>query len=577
MAKKDKHQHQHKPQQKAQAAKTTSSQEGILIKLDTWFEKHSTKLFYALLLLSTLFSLLLFDSKVSEGGDDSSYIQRAWSFLHEHTFPYFQGPAYPVFLSVFVKMFGLNVIALKFFSVICQIGFVWFTYKTFVKRIPYTVLFALISFISFNAFIQYYASQTFTETFFLFVQSICLYVTFNIIDSIDQDAGWIDGLKKDYKKWLLFGFMFLLLTISKSIAFVTIIAVLLYFVLNKNYKQMVYAIVFFLIMRLIYQLVTTALFGPNSSNQLEMMLRKDLYKPEAGHEDFGGMIDRFFQNFYTYMSMHVYRILNIRNVDSDAANIIPGYAYLTAIIMAVFTFLSYRKNKFVFFCSLYMIVLCGGIFVGVQANNMQDRLIIIAMPLIFLILFYGVYELSKRSGTMQFIVVAFAAVMLIVTVGKSSIKAEQNITALKKNLSGDIYYGYSPDWVNFLKMSKYCADSLPEGTQVLSRKPNMSFIYGNGKKFVGQYLVTTTNADSIKMEWQAEKVQYVLLPNLRMNPAKNNGRIINTIHRMLGPYDEKYSQNVKLVKTIGTIEKCELYQITYGPAVPRTPAAGPVK
>ncbi|MCW3085730.1 MAG: hypothetical protein JWP12_3096 [Bacteroidetes bacterium] len=566
MAKKDKHQHQHKPQQKAQTIKTVSAEEGIFVKLDTWFEKHSTKLFYILLLLSTLFSLLLFDSKVSEGGDDSSYIQRAWSLLHEHTFPYFQGPAYPVFLSVFVKMFGLNVIALKFFSVICQIGFVWFTYKTFVKRIPYTVLFALISFISFNAFIQYYASQTFTETFFLFVQSICLYVTFNIIDSIDADAGWIDGIKKDYKKWLLFGFMFMLLTISKSIAFVTIAGVLLYFVLKKNYKQVVYAIVFFLIMRIIYQLLTTAIYGANDSNQLEMMLRKDLYKPELGHEGFGGMIDRFFTNFYTYMSMQMYRILNIRNVENDAKYILPGLSYITAIIMGVFTFLSYKKNKYVFFSCLYMLVLCGGVFFGVQANNMQDRLIIIAMPLIFLVLFYGAYELAKRSGILQFLVLAFAAVMLLVTIGKSSIIAEKNITALKKNLNGDVYYGYTPDWVNFLKMSKYCADSLPDSAQVLSRKPNMSFIYGNGKKFAGQYWVTTTNADSIKMEWQTKKIQYILLPNLRMIPGKNNGRIVNTIHRMLGPYAEKYPQNVKLVKTIGTIEKCELYEITYGPA-----------
>jgi hypothetical protein len=144
----------------------------VLEQLDSWFERHSKKIFFCLLFFSTLFSFLLFDSKVSPGGDDSSYIERAWLFLNEGKYPYFQGPGYPVFLSLFVKLFGLNLVMLKMFSVLCQLGFVSVTYFTFRKRIPYTVLFALISFISFNSFIQYYASQTFTETFFLFIQSI---------------------------------------------------------------------------------------------------------------------------------------------------------------------------------------------------------------------------------------------------------------------------------------------------------------------------------------------------------------------------------------------------------------------
>ena len=106
-------------------------------RINRWFERHEKIIFYSLLFFSTLFSFLLFDAKVSDGGDDSSYIERAWSLLHEGKFPYYQGPGYPIFLSMIVKIFGLNVIALKMFSVVCQFGFVWFTYKAFVKRIPF--------------------------------------------------------------------------------------------------------------------------------------------------------------------------------------------------------------------------------------------------------------------------------------------------------------------------------------------------------------------------------------------------------------------------------------------------------
>jgi hypothetical protein len=91
----------------------------------------------------------------------------------------------------------------------------------------------------------------------------------------------------------------------------------------------------------------------------------------------------------------------------------------------------------------------------------------------------------------------------------------------------------------------------------------MSFLYGNGKKFVGQFWVTTTDPDSVQMEWKEKNIRYVMIPNIRQNPKKNNGKVINTIHRMIVPFYKKYPQKVKLVKTIGKAEKCELFEITY--------------
>ena len=531
----------------------------ILGKLDNWLERHDRRMMYVVLISSTLVSLLLFDSKVSPGGDDSSYIERAWSFLYDGKFPYFQGPGYPVFLSIFVKIFGLNVIALKFFSVFCQFGFVFFTYKSFVKRIPYTVLYALLFFISFNNYIQYYSSQTFTETFFLFQQSLAVYLTFKLMDSMSETDGWVDEFKKNYLKWLVFGLMFVLLSLAKSIAFASILGVIAYFILKKNYKHAVYALVAFIVIKIIYQLIITSIYGPNTSDQMELLLRKDLYKPEGGHEDFSGMIDRFFNNFNTYISLHMYRIMNLRK--TDTLLVIPALSYISSIILGICVFLSYRRNKYIFFTGIYFIILCIGIFFGVQASNMQDRLIIIVMPFIFIILFYGMYELTKQYPGIQYAFVIFSVLMLFVTIGKTLSLAKENVIALKKNLSGDIYYGYTPDWENFLKMSKYCADSLPADVGILSRKPNMSFIYSNGRRFVGQYITTTMDADSVLMSWKNNHVGYILLPKLRKDPRKNNGEVINTIHRMLGPVYQKYPQKVKLVKTIGTAESCELYQL----------------
>lgn len=552
MSKKEKH------KVKSQASvKSGSSNVGrksdLFEKIESWFEKYDKKVFYLLLIVSTLFSYILFDSKVSDGGDDSSYIERAWSLLYEHKFPYFQGPGYPIFLSIIVKLFGLNVIALKIFSVVCQFGFVWFTYKAFVKRIPFTVLFALISFISVNSFIQYYSSQTFTETFFLFIQAISFYIVFKIIDSIKPEQNLLSSLKDNYWKWILFGLLFVLLSISKSVAVVAIVAVIIYFVLYKNYKQAIIALASFVVIRLIYQYVTTSMYGASTSDQFEMILRKELYKPELGYEDFGGMLNRFFNNCNTYFSLHIYRIMHLRPDKYDITSFVPFFAFLTSMYILVCTFLGYKKNRFMFFTSVYVIVLCGGIFFGIQAKNMQDRLIIIVMPFIFLLLFYWMYMLAKKYSGMQAIFILFVSGMLLVNVIFSISDMKEN--SKKAN--------YTPDWQNFLEMSKYCADSLPDSARVISRKPSMSFLYSRGKKFVGQFVATSTDADTVLANWQKQKIQYVIVASLRMDPKKNTRRVINNIHRMIGPVINKYPEKVKLIKTIGTNEKCELYEILY--------------
>src|SRR5947208_2745512 len=72
-------------------SKLAPSKPAVLEQLDKWCEKNDSKLFYSFFVLTTLLSLLLFDSKVSTGGDDSGYIERAWFLIHDKVFPYYQG------------------------------------------------------------------------------------------------------------------------------------------------------------------------------------------------------------------------------------------------------------------------------------------------------------------------------------------------------------------------------------------------------------------------------------------------------------------------------------------------------
>ncbi|HMT29061.1 MAG TPA: hypothetical protein PKD91_07265, partial [Bacteroidia bacterium] len=71
------------------------------------------------------------------------------------------------------------------------------------------------------------------------------------------------------------------------------------------------------------------------------------------------------------------------------------------------------------------------------------------------------------------------------------------------------------------------------------------------------------NADSVLNYFKSNKVTHVLLANLRRNPNKVDGYIINTMHRMLEPVSRKYPQKLKLVKQIGNTEPAYLYEVKY--------------
>jgi len=53
-----------------------------------------------------------------------------------------------------------------------------------------------------------------------------------------------------------------------------------------------------------------------------------------------------------------------------------------------------------------------------------------------------------------------------------------------KNINNK-YYGLSPDWVNYVKMSEWAGKNLPKDSLVACRKPSISYIYANGREFYG--------------------------------------------------------------------------------------------
>jgi hypothetical protein len=214
----------------------------------------------------------------------------------------------------------------------------------------------------------------------------------------------------------------------------------------------------------------------------------------------------------------------------------------------------------------------------------------INMPVLIPLILIALSDFLKRFELGKYV---FYLVIIVFTTSNliSGVKRSwKNYPIAIKNLKGDRYYGYTPDWINFLKCSEWCADHLPADALVASRKAPMSFVYGKGKKFFPVYSVVKkdtatdqSNPDSALVFFRKNKVTHIMLPSLRidpnmpgvdvMYPDKNKPDdltyifyrqgVINTIHNILYPIYAKYPQKIKLIHKEGDFEECYLFEFQY--------------
>jgi hypothetical protein len=536
--------------------------------LEVFFTNNSRLISGIAFSLAAIFTILMFDIKISEGNDDSMYIEAGYRYARNFTGYYYtaNAPLYPMLLGVVTMFTGINLILFKIINSALFLLHLWIFYHAFRKRIPMIVLFPVLMLAAVNSYFLYYASQTYNEALFLLLQAIFFFVFFRNYDRILSNP----SIKASWKYWWGIGLTLFLVTFCKNIAIGALGALILYFLIEKKYSFAIFVTAGYAAVRLPFEAIKSIVWG--SSNQYgsqgAILLQKDAYDASKGQENIAGFINRFFQNLDLYISKRFFQILGFTAESSSKVHTI-----LTLFILVLTAFAGWwifrNRQKPLMLVLCYVSVMLGLIFLVLQVSWDQPRLIMVYVPLVIMTIIYGLYNFLKTKGSFGSLI--YLSVVIIIT-GSGFIstlkKSVTKVPILKKNLQGDIYYGYTPDWKNYLMLSAWCADSLPKNSLVASRKAPMSFVYGKGMEFFPVYSViapdSTTNLsnpDSVISYFERNKVTHVILGSLRRNPKKADGYIINTLHRMMEPVARKYPQKLRLVKQMGDSEPAYLYEV----------------
>jgi hypothetical protein len=175
----------------------------------------------------------------------------------------------------------------------------------------------------------------------------------------------------------------------------------------------------------------------------------------------------------------------------------------------------------------------GATFILLQSIWHQYRLIVIYLPFILMFSFAGIYYLT-RSKTMkkfQFFLILLLVCLYLTTISRTIRLANLNLPALKAYIAGDLLYGYTQDWINYIKISQWAAKNIPQDKIIGCRKASVSFIQTNGRYFYSIDKVPGTNLDSYLAKLDAVNGKYLIINEVDLNRIPYTDMIWYTLMR----------------------------------------------
>jgi hypothetical protein len=442
--------------EKLKKANLPATSRTLLQITDNWFGPKMILIFYFSMFLTVLIGMLLFDVKISTGGDDSSYIEMANDFMQGRSFPTWHGPLYAIFLSLPMLIFDVNLIGLKMISFLFIIVHLILYYYTFRKRISPTILAIVMMIISVSPSILYFASQTYSEAMYMFLQSLIVFLFITLYLSFDDEQKPTN--RELALQWLIIGFFVFLASLTRNIGIIPLFVMIFMLLLDKKFLPAIMLtgsyFVFFIPFKIYKYLVWNTEIAKGSRPFHEILL-KNFYNPSAGYEDFSGMVVRFFENARLYLSKHF--MIGIGLHDSASPDKSWFVTAIVVILILIALYYAFRRSKVMIFVTLTVAGSMAATFIALQQSWDQMRMVIIYIPMLLIILAWGTQQLAGKKGY-GFLFIVLPVVLLLIffkTLGYSIDKMKANQKVLSKNISGNRYYGFTPDWQNFLRMSEW--------------------------------------------------------------------------------------------------------------------------
>ncbi len=534
--------------------KSSSPQESPKNTLHTWIAAHWRSVIVGVMALHAVLSLLLFDPKVSIGGDDSWYVLAAQDLLDGVSFPAWHGALYPIVLTPLVAVFGLAIPWFKLLSIAFTLGSIWLlgvALRRHIRPLAWALGLLLYGACSMMASLS---GTTYSEPLFLLIQGWMILL---VVRSSEPHAD--ERLRASILRVVLLGFALFLLSQVRNVGYGALIAVLAYLlIIRRDWRQAAGTLGGFLLFAIPFAIYRRTLWSQAAMSfegQMGRILQVDFYNAGAGHEDTLGMLVRIAQNANQYLSYYLLEFLGL-HIEK------PTWV-VTILVLLLAVGLLFRKpapNRYVWFLFIYLVSMLGVTFVTQQVSWSQYRLVIVYLPLILMYLLdrFIMDEHKPMGRIASYVAMGLGCISLISNL--SATGKGVDVGMIQANLRGDKFKGLTPDWESYLRMSEWVGKHIPDSVVVACRKPNNARIYGE-RRFFGIFKIPSWNADTVQMYLDSNRVEYIMAGRLRRTVSQRTDDFINTIHLMLATVLAERPDYLELVYSEGSSEGALLFRI----------------
>ena len=433
----------------------------------------------AILALHLVLSLVLFDPKLSTGGDNAQYLILAKSILHG-SYSNMQEPGsppnsqyppfFPMLLAPVVAVSGGSLMPVKLLIVACGIVGLLMFYLV-LRRLgsgrdwvpPLLLLTVSPLFLS-------YAHDTYTEVPFVMVSLPALY--------------FLLRAAKERRSWLfagLAGLFAALAFLTRTQGLALPLGLGTFLALKRRWRELgVFALVFFATW---LPWLIRDLQVPHDAGYLAQLLRRNWYDAASGNAGAGEFLRRILDN----MGIYLFRVLPavVLPLVSSAKAILPlfGVAVSGVTLWGFITEAKKRGMGMVEWCVLF----AAGVLSVWPTVWSGDRFLLPILPLLLWYLMAGLRDLARRLKLLK--LPAYAAALLAVICLAANIgQAGTNLKNLSDYAKGDRFAGYDDAWRTYFQASEWLRDHTDPNAVVVSRKPVFTYLVSGRQSFVYPYV-----------------------------------------------------------------------------------------
>lgn len=446
-----------------------------------------------LVVFHILLCAALFEPKIHTGGDSVTYVLLAESLLtpgdgyslsidpgppQAHTkYP----PGYPAALAPLVAAFGRNFVVLKLLSLVFTAGAVLVFCRYALRgREPVLWFFLALAFAVSPGVIDY-SRWMLSEAPFLFFTLLALW-------QLDEDRSG-EGMGRAF--WLglaaaVIGFY------VRSIGALLLAAASLSYLVRREWRK------FFVHGAVgagltIPWLVRNRMVSESATPYLEEFLLGNVYEPEAGYLDLGGMVERFFENALLYGTRELPRAL--AGSDSGWAATPPVVLVAVVVCALVLCGLVRALRRRPAAPEFYFLLTCLAIMLFQTSVN-DVRYLVPLIPLILVYLSQGAAMLAgvSRGFLPARLPVVVTAALAAIAAGSQAARIPANLDMIARYQAGDRYAGYHPAWGTFFDAARWLDFNTPADATVTVRKPRLFHALADRRALIYPF---STEADSV--------------------------------------------------------------------------------